>query len=225
MAPKVTRREFLTLAAGATALGLGAGIVLVRFLRERRCADGFCAAPARRRAVRHRRRADDGEPVVRPHARLAARRRTAGRRAHLRRQGRRAHETWPLAPDFQGCHTRTRTTLGRASRPVRRRALRRFLKTQPIGDLFPIGYYARTTCRSSARWPRATRPSTTTSARCWARPGRTGSTSSPRPPTSTWPTRLSRDRTSAARAPRDRDLRPPARGRPDRAATTTTASR
>ena len=142
-------------------------VVLVRFLRERRCADGFCASQARRRAVRHGRRADDGEPVVRPHARVAAgRERPAAGLIYVDKDGV-AHETWPLAPDFQGCALRgSGPHLAEGSRRSTPTALRRLPEDRqgrrPISHrLLRRGRPAR----SSARSPRATRRSTTTSAR------------------------------------------------------------
>jgi len=103
MTPNVTRREFLTLAAGATALGLGAGS----------CSSGSPeSADAQTGSVLPRPADVPFDTVVV----LMMENRSFDHLlgwlpgANGRQQGLSyvdkdgvAHETWPLAPDFQGC--------------------------------------------------------------------------------------------------------------------------
>ncbi len=53
-----------------------------------------------------------------------------------------SHPTWPMAPDWQGCGFQDPLHLWQAMTiHDDNGAMDGFLKTQPVGDLFPIGYY------------------------------------------------------------------------------------
>jgi phospholipase C len=142
MAPKVTRREFLTLAAGATALGLGAGSCSSR-PPENAGAQTGSGLP---------------RPADAPFDTVVVLMMENRSFDHLlgwlpgangRQQGLSyvdkdgvAHETWPLAPDFQGClHGDPDHTSEGAAEQYAEGRCDGFLKTAPAGDRFPIGYY------------------------------------------------------------------------------------
>ena len=126
MAPKVTRREFLTLAAGATALGLGAGS----------CSSGSSeSADAQTGSVLPRPADAPFDTVVvlmmenRSFDHLLGWLPGANGRQHglsyVDEDGV-AHDTWPLAPDFQGClHGDPDHTSEGSRRAIRGRTLRR----------------------------------------------------------------------------------------------------
>ncbi len=144
MARSVTRRDFLSLAAGATALGLGARSSTANSC-ERAESQTSCALP---------------EPGAAPFDTVVVLMMENRSFDHMlgwlpgangRQQGLvyvdeddKAHETWPLAPDFQGCryldpdHTwqgiREQYADGRCDGFLRTPSAR-------VGDLFPIGYY------------------------------------------------------------------------------------
>ena len=183
MAPKVTRREFLTLAAGATALGLGAGScssgssesadaqtgsvlprpadapfdTVVVLMMENRSFDHLLGwLPGRERPT--------GRGSATPTTTASRTRRGRSRPIFRAARYDDPDHTWQgIATQYaDGRCDGFLKTRDRARRPLSDRLLR-----------------ARTICRSSARSRRTTRRSTTTSARCWVRPGRIASTSSP----------------------------------------------
>ena len=94
---------------------------------------------------RPRRRRDDGEPLVRPSPRLAARRRRkAGRPDATSTLEGAPHQTFPLAPDFQGCaHLDPDHSYDGARVEWNNGACDGWLLPTG-GDLFPIGYYRQT---------------------------------------------------------------------------------
>ena len=140
--------------------------------RRPRRRGGSARAPlpvAAQPADRHVRRADDGEPLVRPLPGLAARGRRAPGGPALHRR-RRAHSSPPTAwrPTSRAAASSTPTTPGRAAAPsstagdgrlpARRRATCSRSATTPSR-----------TCRSSRTRPRRSPPTTASSARCWPR--------------------------------------------------------
>ena len=87
-------------------------------------------------------RRDDGEPLVRPLARLAARRRRQAGGSHVHGPQGVAHQTFPLAPDFQGCayHDPGHEVAGAASSGTTARAT---AGCAPRERPLSIGYYRR----------------------------------------------------------------------------------
>lgn len=55
-----------------------------------------------------------------------------------------SHSTWPLAPDWQGCQYQDPIHIWQAvAQQFDGGKVDGFLKTQPVGDQFPIGYYVK----------------------------------------------------------------------------------
>jgi phospholipase C len=167
-ASNFTRRDFLTLAAGAAALELGLSP----------------GASATARSLPPPREAPFDTVVV-----LMMENRSFDHvlgwlpGADGRQQGLRfadihgvIHETRRLAPDWQGCALSDpdHTWQGAATQYADGRC-DGFLKTAPAGDHFPSAITARTICPSCTRWQPAIRPSIATSPPCRDLPGRIGS--------------------------------------------------
>ena len=99
------------------------------------------ASQARQERHRPRRRGDDGEPLVRPPARLAARRRRPAGGPDVTPTATAPRTTTHRLTDFQGCdHPDPDHSLRRWPRRVQRRRVRRVAARRRHDD-FAIGYY------------------------------------------------------------------------------------
>jgi phospholipase C len=87
------------------------------------------------------------------------------------------HPSWDIGSDPQGCnYADPKHDWQAAAKQFNNGKADGFLRTQPVGDQFPISYYGSKDL-----------PVLTTTARCWRRRGPTASTSTARPPMSTTP--------------------------------------
>jgi phospholipase C len=144
MTSNLTRRDFLTMAAGASALDLAGGSAAVE---SQTPGSAAAATPA---ALIHPSEAPFDTVVV-----LMMENRSFDHvlgwlpGANGRQQGLRyadkngfAHQTWPLAPEWQGCQFSDpdHSWQGAAIQYAGGRC-DGFLQTAPLGDRFPIGYY------------------------------------------------------------------------------------
>lgn len=138
MTTNLTRRDFLTLATGASALDLAAGTAAAKTY-----APGALLRPSEAPfdtvvVLMMENRSFDHVLGWMPGAN--------GRQQGLRYTDANgvAHETWPLAPEWQGCQFSDpdHTWQGTATQYANGRC-DGFLQTAPLGDRFPIGYYGK----------------------------------------------------------------------------------